>query len=269
MKATKKRVIRCVIISLLLMIVYSGARISSEEAHRKELLAKYSSFETTTSGVIYSSNLLVKNTVDQYVEVNNVETTGITLEEFESGEEFEPYYMEVKVGWLNVRSTPDKTTDDNIVGHLNPCDIVWVIGEVGEDFVKIDYTETDDGFGYVSPEYLQEILPEEETYSTTWTGTVLNRHDGKVPGPSGNETFYNLNMSKCIYYMNCLGYYGRVWTRSDGVKMFGNYVMVAADLSIRPKGSLVETTLGTGIVVDTGEFVNWDSTRLDVAVTWK
>ena len=51
------------------------------------------------------------------------------------------------------------------------------------------------------------------------------------------------------------GYNYDYWVRSDGVKMYGNYVMVAADLSTRPKGTIVETTLGDGIVVDTGTFV--------------
>ena len=102
-----------------------------------------------------------------------------------------------------------------------------------------------------------------------WDGTTkLNAINGRIQGPSGCETYYNLKMDRCIYYMNLLGYNYEVWVRDDGVKMFGDYIMVAANLDIRPKGSLVETSLGTGIVVDTGEFVNWDSTGIDIAVTW-
>lgn len=58
------------------------------------------------------------------------------------------------------------------------------------------------------------------------------------------------------------------WVRSDGTKMFGNYVAVAANLSIRPRGSLVETSLGTGIVCDTGTFVYTYPTGIDIATTW-
>ena len=32
--------------------------------------------------------------------------------------------------------------------------------------------------------------------------------------------------------------------------------MIAANWSIRPLGSIVETSMGWGIVVDTGEFIN-------------
>ena len=50
--------------------------------------------------------------------------------------------------------------------------------------------------------------------------------------------------------------------------MFGDYVMVAANLDIRPKGTLVETSLGTGIVCDTGGFANSNMYQLDIATTW-
>jgi hypothetical protein len=58
------------------------------------------------------------------------------------------------------------------------------------------------------------------------------------------------------------------WVRDDGCKMLGDYIMVAADLSIRPRGSIIETSLGTALVCDTGSFVNYNSTQIDVAVNW-
>jgi 3D (Asp-Asp-Asp) domain-containing protein len=68
--------------------------------------------------------------------------------------------------------------------------------------------------------------------------------------------------------MHNRGYNYEYWVRSDGVKMLGNYVMVAADLNIRPRGSLVETSLGTGIVCDTGTFIYSNHYQLDIATTW-
>ena len=44
--------------------------------------------------------------------------------------------------------------------------------------------------------------------------------------------------------------------------------MVAANLGVHPRGSLVETSLGTGIVVDTGGFAEGNPTQLDIAVDW-
>ena len=98
--------------------------------------------------------------------------------------------------------------------------------------------------------------------------SCLNRTNGVFAGPSGKETYYNLNMQGCIRLMEALGYNYRFWIREDGVKMYGNYVMCAADLSIRPKGTILQTSLGTGIVCDTGSFVNQNRYQLDIATAW-
>ena len=56
--------------------------------------------------------------------------------------------------------------------------------------------------------------------------------------------------------------------RDDGVKMIGPYIMVAANLQTHPKGSIVETSLGTAIVVDQCGAAATDRTLLDIATTW-
>ena len=99
----------------------------------------------------------------------------------------------------------------------------------------------------------------------------LTKQSGVFYGESGKETYYNLPMGRVVNYMRELGYTVEeypYWVRSDGVKMLGNYVMVAADFSIRPRGTLVKTSLGMGIVVDTGSFAKYDSTGLDIATSW-
>ena len=85
------------------------------------------------------------------------------------------------------------------------------------------------------------------------------------------ETYYNLDMSLVVSNMRDRGFPASeypYWVRSDGVKMLGDYVMVAADLNIHPRGSLVHTSLGTGIVCDTGEFTETNSYQFDIAVSW-
>lgn len=104
--------------------------------------------------------------------------------------------------------------------------------------------------------------------NTRWKGPVLTRSRGTITGPSGKETFYNLNMSGVVSIMRRMGNTDEYWVRDDGVKMLGDYVMVAANLDIRPRGSLVETSLGTGIVCDTGGFANKNPYQLDIAVSW-
>ncbi len=114
-------------------------------------------------------------------------------------------------------------------------------------------------------------------YLTSTMGRNLN-------GPSGQETYYNMDMSgivsslqrggwmynQCVdtdlidYILDTKGY----WVREDGCKMFGDYIMVAAGLDVRPRGSLVQTSLGMGIVVDTGGFAYNDPYQLDIATAW-
>lgn len=103
------------------------------------------------------------------------------------------------------------------------------------------------------------------TYSSRQT---LNPYDGVFYGPSGKESYYNMDMSYVVELMQAAGYDLKYWIRRDGVKMLGNYVMVAADLSIRPKGTTLNTSLGKAIVCDTGEFIHSDRYALDVAVAW-
>lgn len=108
----------------------------------------------------------------------------------------------------------------------------------------------------------------QETHYIYAGENTLNKRNGVFYGPSGKESYYNLPMMQVVKYMQDLGYTDRYWIRSDGVKMLGNYVMVAADLRIRPKGTILQTSLGPAMVCDTGEFINSDSHALDVAVSW-
>lgn len=102
---------------------------------------------------------------------------------------------------------------------------------------------------------------------TTGDGT-LTSISGTNYGPSGKETYYNLDMSQVVENMHKLGFEGEYSVRADGVKMFGDKVMVAANLDIYKRGSIISTSLGDGIVVDTGEFVQWYPYQLDIATDW-
>ncbi len=106
----------------------------------------------------------------------------------------------------------------------------------------------------------------------TWDGPKLTKRLGTVQGPSGKETFYNLNMSGVVRIMRNKGYSADLWPywvrRSDGCKMLGNYIIVAANLELRPRGTKVKTSLGWGIVCDTGTFARTNRRQLDLAVNW-
>lgn len=99
-------------------------------------------------------------------------------------------------------------------------------------------------------------------------GSVLNKQMGVNQGPSGKETYYNLDMSRVVENMHNQGFEGEYWVRDDGVKMFGDYVIVAANLDVHPRGSIVESSLGPAIVCDTGGFAESDPNQLDIATSW-
>lgn len=106
---------------------------------------------------------------------------------------------------------------------------------------------------------------------TSYSGTKLSRSRGSIQGPSGKETYYNLNMNGVVSIMRRMGFSEAEYpynVRADGVKCLGPYVMVAAHLGKRPRGSKVQTSLGAGIVCDTGGFAASNPTQIDVATAW-
>ena len=120
-----------------------------------------------------------------------------------------------------------------------------------------------------------KILPyqiyEEESKVNPPMSEHLTRSGGVFYGPTGKEKYYNLNMSGVVTIMRNSGYSSEeypYWVRDDGVKMLGDYVMVAADLSVYPRGSVVETSLGTGLVCDKCVGATYGDTVLDLAVNW-
>lgn len=104
--------------------------------------------------------------------------------------------------------------------------------------------------------------------SYNWNGSVLSKSKGVNHGPSGKETYYNLPMQGVINIMRRLGNNNKYWIRKDGCKMLGNYIIAAANLKIRPRGSIVNTSLGKAIVCDTGSFAKRNAYQLDIATTW-
>lgn len=106
-----------------------------------------------------------------------------------------------------------------------------------------------------------------------YDGPVLTKKGGVIHnGPAGgDETYYDLNMNKVVKVMRDKGFDEAnfpYWVRDDGVKMLGNFVMVAANLEVHPRGTIVQTSLGVGLVCDTGEFAKTNRLKLDIATSW-
>ena len=110
-----------------------------------------------------------------------------------------------------------------------------------------------------------------EIIETSYSGSKLTKSKGTIQGPSGKETYYNLYMSGVVSIMRRKGFSEAEYpynVRADGVKCLGPYVMVAAHLGNRPRGSKIQTSLGTGIVCDTGGFASSNPDQIDIATSW-
>lgn len=96
---------------------------------------------------------------------------------------------------------------------------------------------------------------------------VLTARLGVVNYNGHTETWYNLPMNKVIENTDeAFGMTGLYWEREDGCKMYGPWVICAAHPSVT-RYSLVETSRGTGIVLDRHTVDNKD--LYDLAVTWE
>ena len=126
-----------------------------------------------------------------------------------------------------------------------------------------------------APEAVEEPVEEvpkavEEQVEEIPKAAVLNRRDGVNYFNGQKETYYNLKMGGVIRLLDEMGIeHGEYWTRDDGVKMLGDYIMLATDTRRWPKGTILETSLGTGLVVDhCSGSESYSGLWIDVAVTW-
>lgn len=105
-----------------------------------------------------------------------------------------------------------------------------------------------------------EQQQKQEAYIVPSNSGVLTPSKGVNWFNGHKETYYNLDMSRVIANAQAMGIQGTYWVREDGVKMYGNYVIVAAQMA---KGTIIETSLGTAIVLD-----YCPAGTIDVAVLW-
>ena len=104
----------------------------------------------------------------------------------------------------------------------------------------------------------QQQAAQQQSYSGN--GSRLTRSSGVNYYNGNKETYYNLDMSGVISNAQSMGIQGNYWIRDDGVKMYGDYVIVAAQMD---KGTIISTSLGTGIVLD-----YCPSNSVDIATNW-
>lgn len=248
----KRKIICAVIAASLAMTTAAIGRMSPKG--QDEEYVEYS--KTPIAGVV--------SKVTPYSE-NVINTAAVSAEEVSSADNTVEDRIQTTtmyaVAELNIRTEP--TLESEIYGTLGKGTEVTKTGDIGDWSAVI----IDDEEYYVYSEYLSTEMP---TITTSVSAKHLTSTIGRFEGPWGTETYYNLPMKLVISYMSEFGYdYSDYWIRDDGVKMLGNYVMCAADFREYPRGSIVETSLGTAIVCDTGTFtVDGSGVDFDICVSW-
>lgn len=191
---------------------------------------------------------------------------------------------------LNLRVAPDIESESLTIMLSDTKIIYHPIGE-GEWYQVYykgmkGYAHSDyivNAKDYVKPEPTRSVVSatinsnsfnnvKSNTTNATNNQFTLTRRAGRITNASGyQETYYNLPMQGVVRIMRNCGFSEReypYWIRQDGVKMLGTYVMVAADLSLHPRGSVVRTSLGNGLVCDTGSFIYSNRHQFDIATNW-
>lgn len=99
--------------------------------------------------------------------------------------------------------------------------------------------------------------------------TILTARMGVFNNPSTGirETWYNLPMGKVVERTDKATGLNDMYhvRKEDGVKCYGPFVIVAADLDVYPRYTFVETSLGTGVVLDAH---TTNSNTIDIATAW-
>lgn len=220
---------------------------------------------------------------ERFVQVIDSKPPVIELEsdrvDIEAGEDYDPA--------SNVSSVKDPV-DGDIPYSEEPIEGSYTInidgdlGEAGDHTATVSARDingnTDEKTFTITVTEAAEPAPEPEPVAAAasepvqyrYGGQVLSRSAGTVEGPSGKETYYNLDMSGVVSNARAAGIGGDYWVRSDGAKMMGDYIICACDVTgaVRNRYDIVETSLGTGICLDTGGFAAGNPSQIDIATSW-
>lgn len=230
-KLLKKIIVTCLVVINISAIVLLVINLNSEKQKNNILVTQVK----LLNNEIAVQNITIKEYRDMYEEQKIVNENNAYKENLIKEFNYR-HKNQIQLCLIN----PDRQVEE-IIYDENPEDDIEELYEVenplNDNSSQLEHTNT----GVLTP------------------SKGVNYFNGR------KETYYNLDMSGCVSIMRSLGNSDEYWIRSDGCKMLGNYIMCAANLSIYPRGSLVETSLGTAIVVDTGYL---ESNQIDIAVSW-
>jgi uncharacterized protein YabE (DUF348 family) len=215
------------------------------------------------------SELLADNSIslgdDDYISapVSTKITKGLSLEIWRNGSSIVSSEESVEFA---VRAVKD---NDRPAGYRE----VQISGENGTQTVTYEITMLDGkeiGRKEIARVVTKQPVEQVEIIGTKpGNGLTLSKgvnHFADSSGVLHRETYYDLPMS--VVMRNC-GQGGYYTVREDGVKVDRDgYVIIAANLGLYPRCSIVETSLGLGKVYDTGGFASVHPHGWDIATDW-
>ncbi len=167
---------------------------------------------------------------------------------------------------FDIESTPDPTQANGVVTIIKPGvmgkkQVVYELmlnGSTETSRTKIQEVIT------VLPQKQQQTIGTKPSSGLTQSKGVNIFTDSK--GVTHRETYYDLPMGNVMQNCEQAGFYT---VRGDGAKVDRDgYVIVAANLNIYPRCSIVETSIGLGKVYDTGSFALMHPYGFDLATDW-
>ena len=231
-------------------------------------------YTMTAVSILVTIAIIVFMAVDtrkQYKETNkNIDALRQTIDELDGN---------IKVQFEGVDAEIDKLLE-NDQAHTQQIEGINQIIENLKKTLKNDKDELNKRIDEVEQAKAEKRRQAEEataqavitaSYTPDYTAPAsgLNPTSGINNFNGHTESYYNLPMDGVIQQARNFGIEGEYWIRDDGIKMYGDYVICACNRDIYPLGSLVETSFGTGISLDTGSFIAWNPGNVDIATSWQ
>ena len=102
--------------------------------------------------------------------------------------------------------------------------------------------------------------------STLLAMSILSATKGRNQFMGHEETYYNLNMSRVVQRADQIFGINPYWINEKGAKMYGPYIICAG--AADRYGEIIDTSLGKGIILDTGDFARKNPENIDIATNW-
>ena len=118
-------------------------------------------------------------------------------------------------------------------------------------------------------EMINKKLPDDALHPYALTSDINDGVTGKYEGVCGTETYYDYTIMCMDIVIHTAREYGYAedeypfHINEYGCCMLGDYIMCFADYNTYPYGSILDTSLGKGIVIDVGDegvigiYTNW------------